>query len=221
MKRIVMFVFLMWCLTGCVSVEASEPYDPVGDVEAQRIEAIKQAKRVGVTIITEGSGGSGIVIDSDADGYYILTAEHVIGIGRVYHDTSGGLYDYRIVGRDAMYDLAVLYVETADVLPVYDLDRYTMPTIGQEVFAIGNPMGKFNYVVSGIVTYTDTGYRLLNNVAFMHDAYVTEGFSGGGLFNLRGDLVGINVAKLDHNMALALNLNAIRDVVQCLRQSDE
>jgi S1-C subfamily serine protease len=155
-------------LTGCASVEASSPYTPVDNTEYTRIEAIEEAKQVSVKIITDGSGGSGILFDSDAEGYYILTAEHVVGIGRVYHDESGGLYDYDIVNRDAVYDLAVLYIETTDVLPIYDLDRYTTPTIGQEVFAIGNPLGKFNYVVSGIVTYTDTGYRLLNNVACMH-----------------------------------------------------
>jgi serine protease Do len=215
MRKFIAIIIILLALTGCVSVQASEPYVPVSDVERLRINSIEESKGFTVSIINSNSSGTGIIFNSDDNGYYILTAAHVAtSFATVYHDETKGMYDGSLVNEDIVYDLAVVYIETNDVLPVYNLNIMTTPTIGQDIYAIGNPMGKFNYVVTGVITYTDTGYRLLNNVAFMHDAFVSEGFSGGGLFNLYGELIGINVATINDNMALSLNLNAIRNIIE-------
>jgi S1-C subfamily serine protease len=204
-------------MVGCTSIAASTPYIPVSENEEFMINSIEKAKQINVTVIANGTG-AGVLIDSDDEGYYVLTAAHVaFNSGAIYHSELKKRYDFVLISEDIVYDLALLYIETQDELKTYDLEVYTTPTIGQEIFALGSPMGKFNYVVSGIITHTDTGYRLLNNVAFMHDAFVSEGFSGGGLYNMRGELLGINVATINDNMALTLNLNAIRSIIEQMR----
>jgi len=104
---------------------------------------------------------------------------------------------------------------------------------GQDVFAIGTPddIQKFNYVTQGIVSLVSYPYNGVTGLALMHDAAINPGNSGGPLFNLNGDLIGINVAKVgsvssaegslsSEGLGFALSINKIAPQIRSFDETD-
>ena len=148
------------------------------------------------------SQGSGVVI---ADGGYILTNYHVVEDGTGYQILmpNGEKVDATIVGTDSSTDLAVVKVnEGAEMLAPVSIGATENLKVGSTVIAIGNPGGEVlaNTVTQGIVSAlertsvnaSNTSRRISN---IQHDAAINSGNSGGGLFNYKGELVGINTLK--------------------------
>ena len=148
--------------------------------------------------------GSGVVI---AEGGYVLTNYHVIEGGDSYQVllSNGDKVDAEIAGTDSATDLAVLKVtdETAaaSLTPV-DVASTDSLAVGSTVIAIGNPGGEVlaNTVTMGIVSALErtsvTGGNTSRRISYIqHDAAISSGNSGGGLFNINGELVGINTLK--------------------------
>ncbi len=147
--------------------------------------------------------GSGVVI---AEGGYVLTNYHVIEGGDSYQILmpSGDKVPASLVGSDSSLDLAVLQVdkEYADELVPVTIGSTSELVVGSTVVAIGNPGGEVlaNTVTQGIVSalerstiYSDNTTRGVDYI--QHDAAINTGNSGGGLFNYKGELVGINTLK--------------------------
>jgi len=150
------------------------------------------------------SQGSGVVI---REGGYILTNNHVIADGSSYKVLmpSGEKVDAVLVGADSSLDLAVLKVDgdpAKDLIPV-SIGSSSELLVGSTVVAIGNPGGEVlaNTVTQGIVSALERSSvsserNATRSVAYIqHDAAINSGNSGGGLFNYRGELVGINTLK--------------------------
>ena len=128
-------------------------------------------------------------------------------------------YDARIIGSDASSDLAVLKVE-AENLPAADFGDSSALQIGELVVAIGNPLGYENTVTDGIVSglnrqltdYIDSATLIQTN------ATINSGNSGGALANSRGEVIGINSAKLvasnAEGMGFALSINEVQPIVE-------
>ena len=147
--------------------------------------------------------GSGVVIQ---EGGYVLTNYHVIESGDSYQILmpSGEKVDAEIVGTDASLDLAVLKVDeqyASQLVPVA-IGTSSSLIVGSTVVAIGNPGGEVlaNTVTQGVVSALErsevSGNNTTRNVDYIqHDAAINEGNSGGGLFNYKGELVGINTLK--------------------------
>ena len=146
--------------------------------------------------------GSGVVI---AEGGYVLTNYHVIEDGSAFQVLmpSGDKVDATVVGTDSAMDLAVLKVEDqADALvPVTIGASATLP-VGSTVIAIGNPGGEIlaNTVTRGIISALERSSVSSNNTTrnvnyIQHDAPISSGNSGGGLFDYQGNLIGINTLK--------------------------
>lgn len=146
--------------------------------------------------------GSGVVI---AEGGYVLTNNHVIEDGSAYQVLmpNGDKVDATLVGADSAMDLAVLKVEQgADTLvPVTIGASDTLP-VGSTVIAIGNPGGEIlaNTVTRGIISALERSSVSSNNTTrnvnyIQHDAPISSGNSGGGLFDYQGNLIGINTLK--------------------------
>lgn len=144
------------------------------------------------------STGSGVVISSDG---YILTCNHVVegATSVTVILNSGEQYAASLVGSDASSDLAVLKIAPKAELSYAKQGCSADLVLGEQVIAIGNPLGTLyrtvtSGVISGlernIVTSDGTTMTLLQT-----DAAVNSGNSGGGLFNLDGDLIGIVNAK--------------------------
>ena len=149
------------------------------------------------------SQGSGVVIK---EGGYVLTNYHVIENGDSYKILmpSGEKVDAKVAGSDSSLDLAVLQVDEkyADQLVPVSVGTSTDLIVGSTVIAIGNPGGEVlaNTVTQGVVSALERSDVSSNNTTrsvdyIQHDAAINSGNSGGGLFNYKGELVGINTLK--------------------------
>ena len=151
-----------------------------------------------------GATGSGFVLDRQG---HIVTNNHVVqsadedgGTIQVV-DQQGNRYDAEVVGRSAVYDLAVLYSRTARGLPPAALGASRRLAVGEPVVAFGSPLGLSSTVTSGIVSALNrpvTTGDSSNDTSYINavqtDAAINPGNSGGPLVNLQGQVVGVNSA---------------------------
>ena len=144
---------------------------------------------------TEGAG-SGVIVKSNG---YIVTNYHVIDGATtiVVRLHSGKNYSASIVGYDEQTDIAVLKID-ATKLNAVTIGRSSKLSVGDLAVVIGNPLGKLGgTVTAGIISAKDRKIELENRTRTLiqTDASINEGNSGGALFNRKGELVGIVVAK--------------------------
>ncbi|GAB2911392.1 S1C family serine protease [Nonomuraea fastidiosa] len=148
-----------------------------------------------VSIETRTAGGSGFVVD---DRGHILTNAHVVaGNTRVTVVLSDGRrLTARVAGADGDEDLAVLEVDYPGELTPATLGRSSDLSVGDQVLAIGSPLGLSGTVTAGIVSALDREVRLgsARRTAVQTDASINPGNSGGPLVNARGEVVGVNTA---------------------------
>ena len=146
--------------------------------------------------------GSGVIIDADG---HILTNNHVVERAEDVRVTltDGREYEARVVGRDPKTDLAVLQVDVTEPLPVATLGNSDRLRVGDWVMAIGNPFGLSHTVTAGIVSGKG---RIIGAGPYddfiQTDASINPGNSGGPLFNMRGEVVGINTAMVPHGRGI-------------------
>ncbi|MFF0324375.1 S1C family serine protease [Nonomuraea angiospora] len=148
-----------------------------------------------VSVETGSGGGSGFVVDASG---HILTNAHVIRGGDratvVLND--GRRISARVIGEDDDEDLAVLEVDYPRELTPATLGRSGDLAVGDQVLAIGSPLGLSGTVTAGIVSALDREVRLgsARRTAVQTDASINPGNSGGPLVNVRGEVVGVNTA---------------------------
>ena len=143
-----------------------------------------------------GSAGSGVIISENG---YIITNHHVIdGAATItVRLTNGHEYKAGVVGSDADNDIALLKIK-ATGLPAAVLGSSKDIVVGQEVVAIGNPLGTLGgTVTNGIISAIDSTIEIDGHsmTLLQTNAAINPGNSGGGLFNLSGELIGIVNAK--------------------------
>ncbi len=149
----------------------------------------------GGNYVTSGAG-SGVIISADG---LIITNNHVVsGANAITVTTTDGTeYIAKVIGTDADSDIAVIKVEATD-LPFALMGDSDTLVVGQEVLAVGNPLGELGgTVTNGIVSALSRDVRIdgTEMTLIQTNAAVNPGNSGGGLFNLYGELVGIVNAK--------------------------
>ncbi|MEV4564291.1 trypsin-like peptidase domain-containing protein [Nonomuraea sp. NPDC049419] len=148
-----------------------------------------------VSIETGTSGGSGFVVDGQG---HILTNAHVVaGSTQVTVVLADGTrLTARVAGADGGEDLAVLEVDHPAELTPATLGRSSELAVGDQVLAIGSPLGLSGTVTSGIVSALDREVRLGDSrrTAVQTDASINPGNSGGPLVNAQGEVVGVNTA---------------------------
>ena len=145
-------------------------------------------------IIEEGAG-SGIIISEDG---YIITNHHVIDGARnvKIYLTNDEEYEAKIVGSDEKSDIAVLKIE-ASGLPYAAFADSDAIEVGDDAIAIGNPLGSGISVTTGIISAVHREIVIDNEAMnlLQTNAQINSGNSGGGLFNISGQLIGIVNAK--------------------------
>ena len=152
-------------------------------------------------VATEGtSSGSGVIISTEG---YILTCHHVVDGAKsvTVQLNSGSTYQAMLVGSDEKSDLAVLKIQPTDSEPLtaakHGKSGYLV--VGERVVAIGNPLGTLGGTVTdGIISATERQIQTETGTVMtllQTNAAINSGNSGGGLFNLKGELVGIVNAK--------------------------
>lgn len=170
--------------------------------------------------VSEGAG-SGVVISKDG---YIVTNNHVIdGASKITVRLKDGKeYQGKLIGHDAQTDLAVVKIEGAQLTPVTYGDSDSL-IVGDTAVAIGNPLGSLGgTVTNGIISATDRQIEIENQVMTLlqTNAAINPGNSGGGLFNDKGELIGIVVAKSAgsdvEGLGFAIPVNVVKNVVQSI-----
>lgn len=170
--------------------------------------------------VQEGAG-SGVIISEDG---YIITNTHVINkatsIFVRLHDEKE--YKAEVIGSDITTDIAVIKIEVTGLTPI-TFGNSDNIVVGQTIIAIGNPLGELGgTVTSGIISAKDREITInkQNMNLLQFSAAVNPGNSGGGLFNLNGELVGIVNAKNSdvgiEGLGFAIPANDAQDVAKQL-----
>ena len=147
----------------------------------------------------ESGAGSGVIISSDG---YILTCAHVVdGASSITVTIDDKDYTATLVGEDTTSDVAVIKIDATGLTPATVGDSDNLK-VGQSVMAVGNPLGELGGTVTGGMisalnrSVTIQGTSSTNTMSLIQmDASVSPGNSGGGLFNMNGELIGIVNAK--------------------------
>ena len=175
-------------------------------INAKSISALVTPSVVSISVktTTGGGTGSGSIYKSSSSTSYIITNNHVVEAAATsgtikVEFADGEEIAATIVGRDRMYDIAVLQVKKGN-LPAIALGDSSKVSVGDEVLAIGSPLGLANTVTQGIIsalnrpvtagTTDSTSY--VN--AIQTDAAINPGNSGGALVDAQGRIIGVNSA---------------------------
>lgn len=173
--------------------------------------------------VTEGAG-SGVIVTTDG---YIATNNHVIeGASKISVTLHNGkAYDATLVGADSKTDLAVIKIEASDLQPAVMGTSSTL-VVGETAIAVGNPLGSLGGTVTdGIISalsreiqIDDTTMTLLQT-----NAAINPGNSGGGLFNAKGELIGIVSAKSSgtgiEGLGFAIPIDTAKPVIEQLKSN--
>lgn len=163
--------------------------------------------------------------------YYFITNEHVVdgGVKFTADFSDETSIEATLVGKDATTDIACLYFDTDRVFQVVSLGNSEEVKVGSIVLAVGNPKGQTLYgsVSFGIVGGTNRNLiegSTTNSINeyIQHDAAINAGNSGGGLYNLDGECIGINSVKYVSSEIEGLNfaipINLVKEVCSELRE---
>jgi len=194
------------------------PQQPGGDLFEEFFERffrdLPQSSR------KERSLGTGFIISEDG---YILTNDHVVdGADEIKVKLADGrVFSGTVRGLDAKLDLALVKIDAGKQLPVARLGDSDKLRIGEWVMAIGNPFGLEQTVTVGIVSAKGRVIGAGPYDDFIQtDASINPGNSGGPLFNVRGEVVGINTAIVPggQGIGFAIPVNMAKQIVDQLRE---
>ncbi|MFO7969124.1 MAG: trypsin-like peptidase domain-containing protein [Candidatus Izemoplasmatales bacterium] len=192
--------------TGEIDLQEISVLESIIDVGQNQAQAV-----VGVSSLDSDDEvlgvGSGVIYKRLDNTYYVVTNYHVVEDAstiqiQMEDDT---IFTASLRGYEDTVDLAVLYFDTSEDLTVANFADSSLTRKGEFVLAVGNPSGYdyYNTMTMGIVSGKDRyfdidgdGIRDMFVNYIQHDAAINAGNSGGALFNLDGDIIGINVLKL-------------------------
>jgi serine protease Do len=145
--------------------------------------------------------GSGFFIDSKG---HIVTNYHVIDnaeeINITIGDNEGKIYKAKVIGKDQKTDLALLKIDTKESIPFVVFGNSDEVRVGESVIAIGNAFGFGGTVTTGIISAKGRHLEGQNYEDFIQtDASINRGNSGGALFNMNGEVIGVNSAIVSPN----------------------
>ncbi len=141
---------------------------------------------------TQGQG-SGVIVTREG---HVVTNHHVVDGQQQIRVTLHGGRTYRatLMGKDTLLDIAILKIESDEQFEPLKFGDSNDVEVGQMVFAVGNPFGLGETVTQGIISAKERSLADNQRNLFQTDAAINPGNSGGPLVNLRGEIIGINVA---------------------------
>ena len=216
-------IMLKDAMPSIVSISGIRRIKPISPILQQGIETtIQDEEQVSISI------GSGVIIDQEKG--YIATNAHVVSnLEEIKVKLSDQRkFEAQLLGLDPASDLALLKINAENLTEV-KFANSDLLQVGDFVVAIGNPYGFSHTVTSGIVSAlgrTDVGFDGYYDF-IQTDAAINFGNSGGGLVNLKGELVGINTAIISANnngggnigLGLAIPANMARGILSQLANS--
>lgn len=209
------------------------PYNPFSDLpqEFQQffgggVQFYQQCQKG--TKLQEIGGGSGFIISNDG---LIMTNKHVVYDKDALYTVltnDGKKYDAKVLAQSPALDLAVVKIK-ADNLPIISLGNSEGLRLGQTTIAIGNALGEFRNTVSvGVVsglarTITASGGDMVETIegVIQTSAAINPGNSGGPLLNLKGEVIGINVATVSgaQNVSFAIPVNQAKKAIESVKKT--
>lgn len=220
---------------GGTVIYESVPSEPLANATASSYAAVVEATKQSVVeirteetvtstwvgqYVTSGAG-SGVIISADG---YVITNNHVVeGASNIVVITADGTeYRATLVGADARTDVAVVKVDAVN-LPAAVLGDSTALRTGDAVVAIGNPLGHLGGTVTeGIISALDRDITINGQTMTLlqTSAAVSPGNSGGGLFNMNGELIGVVNAKSTgedvEGLGFAIPINTAKEAAQSI-----
>ena len=165
--------------------------------------------------------GSGFVIDENG---IVITNNHVVSNAEdILVRVGEKEYEAKVIGADPYMDIAVIKMETKDKFTPVSFGDSSKARVGDWVVAIGNPFGLGGTVTSGIISARNRQIGLTRYEDFIQtDASINQGNSGGPLFNLKGEVIGINTAIIapgqsgSIGIGFAIPANAAANVIDQL-----
>lgn len=212
--------------SGMTTAQVAEMVSPSVVVITTEEVVYSQWSWYGQSQVQSGAG-SGVVISSDG---YILTCAHVIsGASQITVTIGDTDYTATVVGEDDTSDVAVLKIDATGLTPA-TVGNSDDLSVGEYVLAVGNPLGELGGTVTGGIigalnrSVTITGTNSTNTMSLIQmDASVSPGNSGGGLFNMNGELVGIVNAKSSDSdaegLGFAIPINDAIEVAEDLLEN--
>ena len=211
------------------------PYNPFADLPSefqqffgdQGTQFYQQCQKG--TKLQEIGGGSGFIVSSDG---LIVTNKHVVYDKKASYTVltnDGKKYDAAVLARDPNRDIAVIKIPAVD-LPVVSLGDSDGLKLGQTAIAIGNALGEFRNtvsmgVISGLsrnVTASGSGVGTEKLEGLLQtDAAINEGNSGGPLLNLRGEVIGVNVAMVSgaQSIGFSIPINQVKKAIESVKST--
>jgi S1-C subfamily serine protease len=169
---------------------------------------------------TQGQG-SGVIVSKEG---HVVTNHHVIAGQQKFRITlhGGKSYTARLIGEDRLLDIAVLKIDDEGPFQSLKLGDSSQVQVGQLVFAVGNPFGLGETVTQGIISAKERSISDNQRDLFQTDAAINPGNSGGPLVNLRGEIIGINVAIFSpdrqnpgfQGVGFSIPSNDVRDAIE-------
>ena len=204
---------------GFMGPQGFDPDSPFGEFFKQFFGDMPQ----GPHEFRQQGAGSGFVISKDG---LIVTNNHVVEGAKELTVTLANKEEYsaRIVGRDPKTDIALVKIQPKGTLPVAALGDSDRLRVGDWVVAIGNPFGLSNTVTAGIVSAKGRVIGAGPYDDFIQtDASINPGNSGGPLFNMQGEVVGINTAIIPNGQGIgfAVPVNMAKGLLPQLEAKGE
>ena len=212
--------------SGMTTAQVSEMVSPSVVVITTEQVVYSQWSWYGQSQVESGAG-SGVIISSDG---YILTCAHVVdGASSITVTIDDKDYTATLVGEDTTSDVAVIKIDATGLTPATVGDSDNLK-VGQSVMAVGNPLGELGGTVTGGMisalnrSVTIQGTSSTNTMSLIQmDASVSPGNSGGGLFNMNGELIGLVNAKSSSSdaegLGFAIPINDAIKVAQDLLEN--
>jgi len=169
-------------------------------------------------LVYSSGAGSGVIVNENG---IIVTNNHVVEevTDIEVRLPNGNVYEAKLIATDSQTDLAIIKITPEEELTVAVCGSSDSVRVGEEVLAIGNPLGLLGgTVTNGIISALEREITIDNETMTLlqHNAAVSPGNSGGALFNMRGELVGIVNAKYSSNgaegLGFAIPINTVMDV---------
>ncbi len=207
------------------------------EMTAAEVYAANAGSTVGITTsvttnyfgfqTTSAASGSGFIVTSDG---YIITNYHVVEDSDSITVSlySGESYEAAMIAYDESNDLAILKIEAEGLTPVILGDSDNL-NVGDPVVAIGNPLGELTFsLTAGNISAKDRKVTMSSNLTMnllQTDCAINSGNSGGALFNMYGEVIGVTNAKYSSsssseasidNIGFAIPINDIRSIVESI-----
>lgn len=227
---LIIFFSIFLLTSACIQMQTGgariqNPVNISNLFEKLAIEGMKSTVTVGAFTATKPRGGSGVIISQDG---YIITNHHVVKNSKdiTITLTNGDKYEAKIIGMDQKTDIALLKIDVNFPLYAARLGNSDNVLVGTWVMAVGAPFGLVNSVSVGVVSGKKRGFNLGAYDNYIQtDASINPGSSGGPLFNLNGEVIGINTSiftddsrKFNIGVGFAIPINMVKDVIKRLKE---